>query len=896
MGVHSHTPKVSVFDPRGLSLRTVDYWRAAADAPAATRINRTLRDASGRARQQWDPRLWAQQALDPLTPANLSQVFTLGAQLIRSDSVDGGTRLELVGPDAQPATVWDSRGTCRAFTYDALRRPLAIDETAAGEPRRCVERMTYGHPGAGDAGSNQFARLIRHDHPAGSVLYPRFALGGRCTEDTRHFTREPTTPDWPEAVEARQALLEPGAGATSRWLVGALGDVLAQTDASGNRHRFRLTCDGRLREQHLQLTGQPGEQALVSAIAYNAQGNIERETAGNGVQTCLVYRPEDGRLSRRRAVDAGGRVLQQLLYQYDAMGNVLSIEDQALPVRHFANQRIDPVSRFSYDSLYQLREATGWEAGSLGKGPHGHVDAAALSNYRQHYEYDAGGNLVRLIHFGAQRHGRTLQVARYSNRAVPYDTTPPDEAQIAAAFDGNGNMLALDAGRRLQWNPRNQLQSLSPVERASADNDDEVYLYDASGQRVRKIRSLHTGTRRVVAEVRYLPGLELRSDSGSGERLQVVNVEGGLNRIRLLHWDSPPPSGGNDQLRYSLCDDLRSVCLELADDGRLLTRENYYPFGETAYQTAADGAELNDKTLRYSGKERDASGLCDFGLRYYIPWLQRWASADPAGFVDGPNLYAMVGNNPLTFRDALGLEKTGKYEIEVGLKNRLKFLAATLASRIAVFREATGKFKEVNDFEVVEVGGFSDYLVGGDELKQALRHYRQRYKQLAREESAPRVAGQPSNFALGANIAGYMLRSANDKFFDDSSIDPENRHPDFVVERRFFAVMNKADKFMLPEQRQIYGLSELNTFTEKGKTEVDVVQVVVHPQTQPGGRQAHTDGEPLPLLRGVGTFLTVHSVKAVAKGTQVHRIRTDAVNPRSARIARKFDARLVANR
>lgn len=61
------------------------------------------------------------------------------------------------------------------------------------------------------------------------------------------------------------------------------------------------------------------------------------------------------------------------------------------------------------------------------------------------------------------------------------------------------------------------------------------------------------------------------------------------------------------------------------------------------------------KFVRYSGKERDATGLYYYGYRYYQPWLGRWLSADPAGTVDGLNLFAMVRNNPMTLVDEHGL-------------------------------------------------------------------------------------------------------------------------------------------------------------------------------------------------------------------------------------------------
>lgn len=647
MSLHINTPRMSAVDPRGLTVRTVDYCRVIEGGPVEPRINRVLHDLAGRAVKQWDPRLWLSQTGDPLTPANLAQVFALDATAIRSDSVDAGTQIELKGLAAQTVFSWDSRQTRRQIEHDDLLRPVAMFEQGASEPRRCVERMTYGRPGSGDQSRNQYGQLIRHDHPAGSVLFNGFAISGQCTEDTRHFTLDPLTPDWPELEADRLRLLEPGAGATSRWRHGALGDVLEQTDARDNRHTFALTVDGRLRERRLQLRGEP-EQILISDIHYNAYGSIEQETAGNGVQTTRVYRPEDGRLMVRRDEDTHGGVLQHLHYGYDRTGNVLSIEDKALPIRYFANQRIEPVSRFVYDSLYQLIMASGWEAGSASQGPHsmGRVDPAAVSNYQQTYDYDPSGNLRRLTHAGAQSHGRKLQPASYSNRALPYDDAPPDDAQIEAAYDRRGNLLQLEPGRILNWNLRNQLQSVSPVERASRLNDQEVYLYASGSQRVRKIRSLRTNALTLVSDVRYLPGLELRTDNGTGERLQVIIA----NNAQVQHWESPPPSGINNRYRYQHVDHLGSVCLETAADGAMINRERFHPFGTSAWR---DG-EFSCKFVRYSGKERDASGLDYFGLRYYIPWLQRWSSADPAGHGDGANLYRMVRNNPLTFTDDEG--------------------------------------------------------------------------------------------------------------------------------------------------------------------------------------------------------------------------------------------------
>ncbi|PTT31254.1 RHS repeat domain-containing protein [Pseudomonas sp. HMWF021] len=656
MGMHSKTPTLQAIDPRGLMIRTIDYWRADESLSAEARVNGTVRDPAGRAVKQWDPRLWALQAIDPLAPPSLSTVYSLSQNVLRSESCDAGLQIELHGLGGEVVFGWDGRGTRREAEYDELLRAVAVYETGTGLRRRCVERLTYGRAAEGGQARNQAGQLIRHDDPAGSVFFDQFAITGQCIENTRHFTRDPVSPDWPLPVQDRQHLLEPGEGAISQWRFSALGQMLEQVDARGNRQRFEMTFDGHLREAHLQLKQQTVARPLVFDIRYNADGQIEHELAANGVRTTLVYRPEDGRLMTRSAVSANEEKLQQLGYTYDPMGNVLSIEDQALPIRYFANQRIEPVSHFIYDSLYQLSDARGWEAGAANKGPDsaGRVDSSALANYRQTYHYDASGNLLELTHVGAQRHGRQLKTALYSNRSLPWHNgVPPTEEQIEAAFDARGNLLEL--GRSVRWDLRNQLQSVSSVERASGLNDQEIYMYDADGQRMRKIRALRTNGRTTLTEVRYLPGLELRTDS-AGKTLQVISVQTGLNSVQVVHWDGSPP-GDNDSYRYNLCDHLGSTSLELGEDARIISQENYYPFGETAWSRES---EVSYRTVRYSGKERDATGLYYFGYRYYMPWLQRWLNPDPAGAVDGHNRYRAMRNCPLVYRDRDGRQPSKK--------------------------------------------------------------------------------------------------------------------------------------------------------------------------------------------------------------------------------------------
>ncbi|WP_122316720.1 RHS repeat domain-containing protein [Pseudomonas cichorii] len=687
--LHRHTPTLAVVDPRGLAVRLVTWYRRQVAEEPVARVHRSLFDSAGRLTECWDPRLGESGA-----PANLANIYSLSAQVLGRDSVDSGWRVSLPGESQESLHSWDGRGTVRRTEYDELLRPTAVFE---GD--QCAERLTYGD--VSSALHNQCGQLVRHDDPAGSRLNAEFSLTGSVIEQAQRFSRDLANPDWPEPEAERDALLEPGEGAVSHWRFSPLGGPLEQTDALGNVQRFAQTISGELQGCFLQLKGQ-AEQTLVSDINYDAQGRVSSETAGNGVLSIARYGEEDGRLLELKAARNGGESLQDLIYGYDPAGNVIRVEDRAQPTRHFANQRIEPVSTYQYDTLYQLTEATGRELAAVNHGPvfadfQSPADPAQLANYTQTYNYDAGGNLRQLTHVGSQNHSRTLVTARDSNRSLPViNNQPPDEDAVAGAFDPNGNLLQLHAGQVLSWDRRNQLQEVRPVVRESGEDDSERYFYDASGQRLRKVRTTQSRAVTYSAEVRYLPGLEIRSNTASGEALQVITAQAGRGEVRVLHWQvGKPDELANDPYRYSLTDHLGSSSLELDKDAAIISQENYYPFGGSSWWAGRNLIEASYKTVRYSGKERDATGLYYYGLRYYAPWLQRWINPDPAQEEDGVNLYRFVRNSPLRFSDPRGAapyDVLDKQEMVMLEQHKLKITARGLqefnAEQASAFKSA----------------------------------------------------------------------------------------------------------------------------------------------------------------------------------------------------------------
>ncbi|RMM67448.1 RHS repeat-associated core domain-containing protein, partial [Pseudomonas savastanoi] len=640
--VNARTPELIVSEVRGLVVRQVLLHRAEATQAAAIRVTRQRFDPAGRMIAATDPRL---------ANANRSTVYSLGGNALATESVDAGWRLMLFGEAGQVLGGWDGRGTERQLEYDQLLRPTRIIEQ-----HRCVERFTYGQADA--AAHNQCNQLIRHDDTAGSRLLQDYSLNGSVLSDTRHFLLVAEGPDWLPAERDRDALLEP-VGLQTRWAFNAQGEALAQTDAKGNTQLSAYNVAGQSNSTDLMLNGSTHSQTLVSAIHYNAFNQVEQETAGNGVASLYSYDQQDGRLTGLSATSADGTLLQQLDYSYDPVGNILLVTDASQPDRYCDNQLIEPISRYRYDTLYQLIEATGREVRNgashgpalPGLQPVSTLNPCQVSNYKQRYSYDAAGNLLQMRHEGAHNFTRNMRVAPDSNRSLPDDDGDVD---FATGFDANGNLLQLVRGQVMGWDARNQLQHITTVQREDGPNDDERYVYDGQGQRCRKVSTAQAPGRTLINEVRYLPGLEIRT-TADGEILHVVTTQAGRNSVRVLHWEAGKPGAiANDQVRYSLGDHLGSSTLELDQQGGLINQENYYPFGGTAWWAARSAVEAKYKTVRYSGKERDASGLYYYGFRYYASWLQRWINPDPAGDVDGLNLFCFSRNTPTLLVDRTG--------------------------------------------------------------------------------------------------------------------------------------------------------------------------------------------------------------------------------------------------
>ncbi|WP_375758782.1 SpvB/TcaC N-terminal domain-containing protein [Corallococcus exercitus] len=385
--------------------------------------------------------------------------------------------------------------------------------------------------------------------------------------------------------------------------------------------------------------------------------------------------------------------VQNLHYTHDAAGNVTHLHDSAQQAVYFSNAHVDPSADYTYDAVFRLLEATGREhLGQVGGPPIPHAyndvrrvglqhpnDGNAMGRYLERYVYDAAGNLSRMQHRGTSPSApgwsrsytysepSQLEAGKYSNRLTSTtvgDGTPITETYSAAGdgYDAHGNMLKLPQLQLMQWSEGDRLQmtqrqAVNPSDSDGVQRQGERtwYVYDAGGQRIRKVTELANG--QVKDERLYLGGFEVyRKPGANGLVRETLHLMDDKQRIAVVETRTQGTETGipAQLIRYQHGNHLGSTSLELDDQARVLSYEEYTPFGSTSYQAVQSQTQV-PKRYRYTGKERDEeSGLYYHGARYYAPWLARWTACDPLLIADGLNVYEYVRGNPVRLKDPSG--------------------------------------------------------------------------------------------------------------------------------------------------------------------------------------------------------------------------------------------------
>lgn len=659
--VHANTPKTAYSDTLGRTFLTIDINRfqnegQLTEEHIATRVEL---DIEGQ-------RL---SVTDALGRQIMSYAYDLVENPIRQSSMDAGERWTVQDVTKKPLRDWDSRGYELRHKYDMLRRQTDLFVRAQHAAEKLAEKIVYGEEQYNDLARNLRGKIFKYLDGAGVTTYERYDFKGSLRFNSRQLLRDyHDQVDWNQSPELEERVF------TSSVTYDALNRPVTQTAPDESVVHLRYNEASLLDNIKVNLRGDERVTPFVTNITYDAKALRELIAFGNGARTHYTYDPLTFRLIHlKTARERHAEPLQDLWYTYDPIGNITSITDHAQQTVYFDNQVVSPSNDYVYDAIYRLIEVHGRELIGLFARPEVDWndelrmdkplpgDGQAMRRYKENYRYDLVGNILALIHHAVDGSWRRhYDYPEFSNRL---DRTRVGKIEERYAYDANGNMIRMPHLPLMSWDFKNELHVTREQVVNRGVGQRTFYVYDSSGQRVRKVTERPDGSK--AHERIYLGGFELYREYDRHKVVlerETLHVMDDKRRIvvvetKTIDHKARPEHLPHVLIRYQFTNHLESSCLELDEEAAIISYEEYYPYGSTSYESVRRVVEISPKRYRFTGKERDEeNGLYYHGARYYIPWLGRWTAPDPKGLKGSANLFAYCSDNPIVLRDPNGTD------------------------------------------------------------------------------------------------------------------------------------------------------------------------------------------------------------------------------------------------
>jgi|GEM_PF-1135489 len=401
------------------------------------------------------------------------------------------------------------------------------------------------------------------------------------------------------------------------------GDGTWRSSATENRYNnygyLEAVVDG-------ENINQASAENYYTVLAMDERGNVTEFRQGNGVVTEREYDPATGRLERQTASVLGVTHVQDLIYQWDNLGNLDNRRDRS--------GGKDLFEEFHYDGLNRLKSAQ------------------ISGRTAQTVEYDGLGNIEYKSDVGHYQYGSECDEAEPAGPHALCEITSDETGQNVIdtlVYDSNGNMKS-DNRRSLEY----------------STFDKPLW-----------IKNTETGH---ITEFKYGPDRSryLRTDTDSDGGETVTRYIGNVEKItkpddtveikRYLPGGAVVTIGGSEPgSRYLHKDHLGSVDVITDASGSVVQAMSFDAWGqrrnaqswEALIEAATKGFDTSITTRGYTGHEMlDQVGLIHMNGRIYDARLGRFLQADilidGVTSTQGFNRYSYVHNNPLNTVDPTG--------------------------------------------------------------------------------------------------------------------------------------------------------------------------------------------------------------------------------------------------
>ena len=590
-------------------------------------------------------------------------------QTYMEDSSPVELRVEFVyDANGNQIFVLDGRKQRTEFVYDGLDRLVEEIDVKGGRTRYVYNALNKTHR------IDANGRVVRYEydelHRTAEVHY-----SGSPTEE-RHYTYDdnhnivsvthPNQDGLTDVVyeynERDQVIEETSAGFTHVY----------EYDRVGNRTKviygppsgLSVTYDYDDLDRLEKVIEEDGSGVRESVYQYDLNSNSHRLIFNNN-EVIVSIHDAVNRLDERTALGPDGT---SVLYEYDLTwdkaGNLTGIEE-----KFHAGQLPDRTVTNVYDGVNRLIEET---------------VVIAAETVQTQYRYDRGNNRTRKTVLTTPdgepeptgeaityyTHNRLNQLTAYT------ELFEGQGKRVRFDYDANGNRIRRTEGEVVRGYFYDGENRLTRVVVDGEERFVDVRPENHPGQTLRA-RYFVDG---VVHSYRYDYRTRRVERDEPGTAKTAVTFAGGVSLFELEEGAANPEveyvrgadiGGGVGGILYSLRSagiayshyNHRGDVVARTDASGSLTYEAHYE----AFGTRTEEQGTNPDRHRANTKEEDPTGLLNEGFRYRCLETGVFLTRDPAGFVDGPNLYAYVVQNPWTYFDPEGLFRDTEFGVRFGI-------------------------------------------------------------------------------------------------------------------------------------------------------------------------------------------------------------------------------------